>query len=85
MENIVNAGHRVLARLQVTHVADVELDLMGNFRITHLIFVAHIILLLLITAEYADFLDVGVEETFQHSVTERAGTSRDQEGLVFEY
>ena len=85
MENIVNAGHHAAARLERAYVADEELDLVGNLGVANLVLVAHVILLLLVAREYADLLDIGVEEASQHRVTERAGTSRDQEGFVFEY
>ena len=77
MENIVDAGHSVLARLQIAHIADVELDLVSYFRIAHLIFMAHIILLLLIATKYTNFLNISIDETPQYSVAETSCTSGD--------
>ena len=37
----------------------------------------HIVLLLLIAAEYSDFLDIGVKEMLKNCVTEGAGASGD--------
>ena len=45
---------------------------------------AHVVLLLLVAREDADLGQVGVHEVLEHGVAERAGASRDHEGLVFE-
>ena len=45
----------------------------------------HIVLLFLITAKDTDLLNIGIQKTPKYSVTERTGTSGDQEGFVFEY
>ena len=39
--------------------------------------VAHVVLLLLVPAEYADFLDIGFKEMLKNCVAEGAGTSGD--------
>ena len=48
MEDIIDPAHRGLERRLAPHIADIELDLMGNLRILHLALVPHVILLLLI-------------------------------------
>ena len=58
MEDIVNARHRIAARLKVAHIPDKKLYLMRHIRIFHLILMAHIILFLLIARKNADFADV---------------------------
>ena len=70
MEDVIHARHGVAARLQVAYVSDKKLDLVCHVRVFHLVFVAHIVLLLLIAGEDADFPDVCTEETVQHCVTE---------------
>ncbi len=57
---------------------------MCHFGIAHLILVAHIVLLLLIARENADFLDICIEKAAQNGIAERAGASCYQEGFVFE-
>ena len=49
-----------------------------------LILMAHVILLLLIAREDADFANVGTEETIQYCVTEGACASSNKEDFVFE-
>lgn len=62
MEDVVDAGHGVLARLEVADVADEELDFACIVRVFCLILVAHIVLLLLVAREYADFCYVGFQK-----------------------
>lgn len=71
-EYVVDAAHGDIDGLLVADVADVVLYLVV------LELVAHVVLLLLVTAEDADFLDVGVQETAQHGVAETAGTTSDE-------
>ena len=70
MKDVIHTRHGVAARLQVTYITDKELDLVCHIGVFHLILVAHIVLLLLIAGEDADFSDVCTEETVQHCVTE---------------
>ncbi len=60
VEDIVDARHHVAARLQVAHVADVELDLVGHLGIPRLILMAHIVLLLLVARKNANLTDIRV-------------------------
>ena len=55
MEDIVNPLHRILQRAFVAYIANIELNLMRNIRVIGLILVTHVILLLLISGEDADF------------------------------
>ena len=55
MEDIVSPRHGRSAGLQVSYVADVEFDFMGDVRILGLVLVTHIVLLFLVTGEDADF------------------------------
>lgn len=48
MENVVHTRHSRTAALERAHIADEELNLVCHLRETHLIFVAHIVLLLLV-------------------------------------
>ena len=68
MEDIINPANRGLERRLAPHVADIELDLMGDLRILHLTLVPHIILLLLIPRKDANLTDIGTNKTFQHCI-----------------
>lgn len=85
MEDIVHAVHHAAAALQRAHVADIELDLMRDFGITHLILMAHIVLLLLVARENTDFLNIGVQKPAQNRVAETTGSSSYKKSFVFEY
>ena len=69
MENIVDAPHRILDRLRVADITDVEFNFIGMLRKTRLQIMAHIILLLLITRENADLTDIARQKVFEYSVT----------------
>ena len=66
MEDVVNTGHSVLDGLRVADITDVELDLLGCFRVFCLKLMAHIVLLLLIAGEDADFLEIRIQKVLQH-------------------
>src|SRR3990167_1592134 len=79
MENVVDADHGLFEAVVVTHVADVELDLViGQSD-------AHVFLFLLVTGEDADLAHVGIEETPEYRVTEGAGAPGDHQYLVVEH
>ncbi|MNF04385.1 hypothetical protein D3C80_2038900 [compost metagenome] len=69
MENIINTAGGVQDTLIITHVADIELQLAIGIAL------AHVILLLLVTAENTNFSDVGIEEAFENGVAERTGAT----------
>jgi len=46
----------------VAHIANVELNLVGHFGHTGLEVVTHVVLLLLVAGEDADFANVGLQE-----------------------
>ena len=85
MEYIVNAFHGVFQGALVANVANVELDLVGYLRHTYLEIVTHVVLLLLIAAENADFTDISPQETVQHCVTKTTRATSNQQRLVFKY
>ena len=84
MENVVHTVHRVANGLGVAHVADEEADLGGELGAPLLQAVAHVVLLLLVAREDADFLELGVDEVLEHGVAEAARAARDHEGLARE-
>ena len=84
VEDVVHAVHGVAHRLGVADVADEEAHLGGELGGPLLQAVAHVVLLLLIAGEDADLGQIGVHEVLEHRVAERAGASRDHEGLVLE-
>ena len=82
VENVVNTGHCVTDGLRIADIADVELDLLGGLRVLGLKLMAHIVLLLLITRENADFLQVGIQEVLQNGRAKRTSTTSDHKGCV---
>ncbi|MNF97373.1 hypothetical protein D3C85_1444940 [compost metagenome] len=79
MEDIVNADHGLRNAAVISHIADIELDLVigqGD---------AHIFLLLFIPAEHPNFLDIRIEETLQHRITERTSTTGNHQDLVIKH
>ena len=84
MEDIVDPTHSGLEGGFIAHITNVELDLVGNLRHLCLILMTHVVLLLLIAREDADFANVGTEETIQYCVTEGACASSDHQDFVFE-
>ena len=84
MEDVIHTRHHAPARLQIAHIADIELNFVSHLRISHLILVAHIVLLLLVARENAYFPDVACQKTAQHRIPERPGTPRNQKGLILE-
>ena len=84
MENVVHPVHGILDTLEVAHITDVELDLVGRFRHLGLEFVAHVVLLFLVAAENADFANIGLEEAVEHSITKATRTTGNQESLITE-
>ena len=82
VEDVVNTGHSILDGLRVADIADVKLDLASSLRMLGLKFVAHIILLLLVTRENADFLQIGIQEVLQYGRTKRTSTTSNHKGCV---
>lgn len=82
MENVINTGHGILDGLGIADIADVELDLLGSVRVLSLKLVAHIVLLLFVPGEDADFIQVRVQEVLQNGRTERTSTTSDHKGCV---
>ena len=58
VEDVVNTGHCVTDRLGVADITDVELDLLGVLRVLGLKLMAHIVLLLFVTGEDTNLLQV---------------------------
>ena len=84
VEDVVHPRHGVPDGLRVAHIADVELDLLRVLRVFRLKLVAHVVLLLLISGEDADLLEIGVQEVLEDSRTERTGSAGDHQGGVGE-
>ena len=82
VEDVVNTGHGVTDGLGIADITDVELDLLGVLRMLGLKLVAHIVLLLLVTRENADFLQVRIQEVLQNGRAKRTGTTSDHKGCV---
>ena len=77
MEDVIDSAHRGLERRLAPHVADIELDLMGNLRILHLALMPHVILLLLVPRENPYLANIGPNKTLQHRIPERPGSAGD--------
>ena len=82
VEDVVNTGHCVTDRLRIADITDVELHLLGSLRVLGLKLMAHIVLLLLVTREDTNLLQVRIQEVLQNGGTERAGTTSDHKGCV---
>ena len=82
MEDVVGARHGDAAAFKAAHVSDVELYLVCYVGIFRLVLVAHVVLLLLVAAEDADFTDIGLKEAIQHSVAKATRATGDKESLV---
>ena len=63
VEHVVNALHRVFQSTLIANVANIEFDLVSHLRHSSLEVVAHVVLLLLIAREDADFSDISAEKT----------------------
>ena len=85
MEDVVHAVHGVFDGLDIAHVAYVKLEFVCILGHTRLKIMAHIVLLLLVAGENADFSDVGVEESSDDGVAKRTSAARDEQLLIFEH
>ncbi|MNP64351.1 hypothetical protein D3C76_1598390 [compost metagenome] len=72
MKNIIYSTSSVEHTLEISDVANIKLQL------GVCVFFTHVILLFLVSAEHADFFDIGIEKPFQHSITKRPGATGDQ-------
>ena len=82
VEDVVNTGHSVTDRLGVADITDVELHLLGSVRMLGLKLMAHIVLLLLITGEDTDLLQIRIQEVLQNGRAKRTSTTSDHKGCV---
>lgn len=78
MEDVIHATAGIEDALVVAHITDVE------FEFGMRVFFSHIILFFLVTAENADFGDVGLQKAAEDCVAEGAGAAADEEGFAFE-
>ena len=69
VEDVVNTGHGVTDGLGIADITDVELDLLGVLRMLGLKLVAHIVLLLLVTGEDTNLIQVRIQEVLQNGRT----------------
>ena len=69
MEDEIHSAHGLLHAALIAHIADVELELGA------VVALAHVVLLLLVTAEDANLGDVGVEEALENGVAEGASSA----------
>ena len=82
MEDVINTRHSITDRLRIADITDVELDLASSLRVLCLKLMTHIVLLLLITGEDANFLQVRIQKVLQNGGTERTGTASNHKGCV---
>ena len=78
-EDIVNTVEGISYAAVVPDIADVVFDLVI------MVMMAHVILLLLITAEDPDLGDVCIQESLQYRIAEGSGATGDEDGLVSEH
>jgi len=82
MEDVVNTGHCVTDGLRIADITDVELDLLGILRMLGLKLMTHIVLLLFITGEDTNLLQVRIQEVLQNGRAKRTSTTSDHKGCV---
>ncbi len=78
MEDKIRARDRSPAGFQFAYVADEEFDLVGYIRVLGLVLVTHVVLLLFVAGEDADFFNIGAEESLQDSVSETSSASTNE-------
>lgn len=82
MEDVVNTGHCVTDGLGVADITDVELDLLSSVRVLGLKLMTHIVLLLFVTGEDTNLLQVRIQEVLQNGRTKRTSTTSDHKGCI---
>ena len=75
MEYKIGPGDGGAAGFEIADVSDEKFDLVCDVRILGLVLVAHVVLLLLVTGEDADFAYIGAEEALEDGVSETTGAS----------
>ena len=83
VEHIVHPAERRGDGAVVPHVADVEFDLLRAGGAGQLVGMTHVVLLLLVPGEDANFADVRGQEAVQNRMAEGAGAARDEEDFIF--
>jgi hypothetical protein len=84
MEDIIDPGHGISAGLNIAHIANKELYFMSHIGESSLVFMTHVILFFLVAREDANLLDIRIEESTKHGVSETARTACNQQDFVFE-
>ena len=82
VEDVVNTGHGITDRLRIADISDVELDLLSSVRVLGLKLMTHIVLLLFVTGEDTNLLQVRIQEVLQNGRTKRTSTTSDHKGCV---
>ena len=82
MKDVVHARHGVTDGLGIADITDVKLHLLGVLRVLCLKLMTHIVLLLLVTGEDTDLLQVGVQEVLQNGRAKRTSTTSNHKGCV---
>ena len=85
MEDIIHTRHCTAAAFQTAYIAYIEFNFMSHLRIFGLILVTHIVLLLLVATEYADFFNICCKETVKYSISKTTGTSGNHQCFIFKY
>ena len=70
MEDIIHPVHGIPKGRYIPHIADIKPKFIRHLGHFFLEFMAHIILLFLISGENADFADVGVQKSVQNGMSE---------------
>ncbi|GAA0691779.1 hypothetical protein GCM10009104_18410 [Marinobacterium maritimum] len=76
MVDVIHPTGRVQHAIVITHIANVELELGISVTLTH------VVLLLLVTAENANFSDVCVQEAVENGIAEGTGAAGDEESFI---
>lgn len=82
VKDIVDVAHRGPNTRQIAHVANIEPQLVALFGHAALIKVPHVVLLLFVAREDADFANIGVQKTVENRVAKGARAARYEQRLI---
>ena len=76
VKDVIYPAHGSSHAARISHIANVELEL------GMVIALAHVILLFLIAAEYANFRNFSVKKTFKDCIAKRPGSAGNQKNFI---
>ena len=79
MVDVIHATHRIHDGLGIAHITHIELQRGA------VVLLAHVVLLFFIAAQNANLAHALIQKPAQDRVTERTGTTSDQQDLILKY